>query len=224
MKEEFDLDYGSEIKAIKNKYEQLRIYYFNEMGKKEQLVNSRSILENTLQKILDNIDMLEEVRILLQKVSEFAREQARLQIETLVTNCLQYIFDSNIEFRITIEEVRGRPEAEFYVVSDIGGEKVVTKPQESRGGGVVDIISLSLRIAMLQCSNLDINGPIILDEPAKHVSDEYITQVAEFLKQVGGMFERQIIMVTHDRHLSEIADKWFKVEIEDGISKAVIDS
>jgi len=71
---------------------------------------------------------------------------------------------------------------------------------------------------MLECSNLDIKGPIILDEPAKHVSDDYITQVAEFLKQVTYMFNRQVIMVTHNRHLSEMADKWYRVELVDGIS------
>jgi len=37
---------------------------------------------------------------------------------------------------------------------------------------VIDIISLAIRIAMLECSNLEIKGPIILDEPAKHVSDK----------------------------------------------------
>jgi len=58
----------------------------------------------------------------------------------LVTHCLQYIFDSNIEFKIEINEVRGRPEAEFYVVSNFGGTQIKTKPQEARGGGVIDII------------------------------------------------------------------------------------
>jgi len=68
-------------------------------------------------------------------VSEYAREQSRVQIESLVTHCLQYIFDSNIEFKIEINEVRGRPEAEFYVVSNFGGTQIKTKPQEARGGG-----------------------------------------------------------------------------------------
>jgi len=83
---------------------------------------------------------------------------------------------------------------------------------------VIDIISLAIRIAMLECSNLEIKGPIILDEPAKHVSDDYITHVAEFLKQVTHMFQRQVIMVTHNRHLSEMADRWYRVEMKDGIS------
>lgn len=218
------MNYHQELEDLKAKHNKIKFQYLNENAKKEQLIERKSGLEVNLQKIVDNIDVLEQVRILLQKVSEYAREQSRRQIESLVTNCLQYIFDSNIEFKIEINEVRGRPEAEFYVVSNINGEIIKTKPQEARGGGVVDIISLAIRIAMLESSNLDIKGPIILDEPAKHVSDEYIVQVAEFLKQVSSMFDRQIIMVTHNKHLSEIADKWYKIEMLEGLSYAVIDS
>lgn len=210
--------YRNEIDNIKKRYEEARMYYYNQKGKMEQLADQKSSLEKLLQRTLDNIDILEKVRMLLQRVSEFAREQSRVQIESLVTNCLQYIFDSNLEFKIEINEVRGRPEAEFYVVSTFGGTIVKTKPQEARGGGVIDIISLAIRVAMLECSSLEIKGPIILDEPAKHVSDDYITQVAEFLKQVTYMFQRQVIMVTHNRHLSEMADKWYRVEMADGVS------
>ncbi len=224
VKEVGRMEYMKEFRELKKRQEALKEYYFNEKGKESQLKEQKTNLQSNLQNILNNIDILENVRILLHKVSEFAREQSRKQIETLVTNCLQYIFDSNIEFKIEISEVRGRPEAEFYVVSNINGDSIRTKPQEARGGGVVDIISLAIRIAMLQSSNLEISGPIILDEPAKHVSDEYIVQVAEFLKQISKMFDRQVIMVTHNKHLSEIADRWYKIDIIDGISRAVIDS
>ena len=99
-----------------------------------------------------------------------------------------------------------------------------TKPQEARGGGIVDIISLALRVAMLQCGPGKIEGPLLLDEPAKHVSEEYITQVGEFLRQVSKSFNRQVIIVTHDRHLSEIADKSYRIELKEGISNTAIDS
>jgi len=210
--------YRSDIENFKRRYERAKIFYYNQKGKMDQLIEQKALLETQLDKALNNIDVLEKVRLLLQKVSEYAREQSRAQIESLVTHCLQYIFDSNIEFKIEINEVRGRPEAEFYVVSNFGGTLIKTKPQEARGGGVIDIISLAVRIAMLECSNLEIKGPIILDEPAKHVSDDYITQVAEFLKQTVNVFQRQVIMVTHNRHLSEMADKWYRVEMVDGLS------
>ncbi len=41
------------------------------------------------------------------------------QIESLVTNCLQYIFENNIKFEIEIEELYGKPNAEFYVTTKL---------------------------------------------------------------------------------------------------------
>jgi len=218
------MDYVSELNSIKKNYDDIKRVYFNLKGKQEQLSMRKSELEAYLQRIVDNIDMLGKIRSLLQKVSEFAREQSKQHIESLVTNCLQFIFDSNLEFKIEINEVRGRPEAEFYVLSNLNGEMIKTRPQDSRGGGVVDVISLSIRIAMLECSNMDIKGPIILDEPAKHVSEDYIIQVAEFLKQASVMFQRQVIIITHNKHLSEIADKWFQVDMVDGTSIVTVDA
>jgi len=218
------MEYKEEVTRIEKILSENKNRLMMNKGRKEQLEEQMKIIKDNMKNGEHDIDIFEQVRILLQRTSDYAREQSRVRIESLVTNCLQYIFDSNMEFKIEISEARGRPEADFYVVSQVNGEASRMKPQEARGGGVVDIISLALRLAMLQCSSVDINGPIILDEPAKHVSDEYIVQVAEFLKQVSLMFDRQVIMVTHNRHLVEIADKAFKIEQNDGKSSIIIDS
>lgn len=218
------MDYSSELKIIKKNFDDIKMLYFNMKGKEEQLKQQKASLEACLNRMVQNIDMLEKVRVLLQKVSEFTREQSKRQIESLVSNCLQVIFDMNLEFKIEINEMRGRPEAEFYVISNINGEIIRTRPQDSRGGGVVDVISLAVRIAMLECNTMDIKGPIILDEPAKHVSDEYIIQVAEFLRQVSMMFGRQVIIITHNKHLNETADKLFQVDMSGGVSRVTVDT
>jgi DNA repair exonuclease SbcCD ATPase subunit len=219
-----ETDYGKRFKNLITKREKLREFYLNERGKRDMLESQIHRTEANIVESQEKIDRLEKVRALLQRVSEVARDQARVKIENIVTNCLQYIFDSDIQFNIDISEVRGRPEAEFYVLSRIDGEVISTRPQEARGGGVVDIISLAVRIAMLESGYPRIQGPLILDEPAKHVSDEYIVNVAEFLKQVSTMFDRQIIMVTHNRHLSEVADKSIRVEMSHGVSRVFFDS
>jgi len=218
------VEYLEEVSRIEKILSEAKNKLMMNKGRKEQLEEQLKSIEERLKMGEHDIDIFEQVRILLQKTSDYAREQSRVRIEALVTNCLQYIFDSSMEFKIEISEVRGRPDAEFYVVSQVNGETTKMKPQDARGGGVVDIISIALRLAMLQCSSVDINGPIILDEPAKHVSDEFIIQVSEFLKQVSLMFNRQVIMVTHNRHLAEIADKAFKIELNDGKSTVIIES
>jgi DNA repair exonuclease SbcCD ATPase subunit len=216
------MNYYEELEDLKNRHDKFKGEYFSRKGRKEQLESQKDSISREIKRLEESIETTEKVRILIQRVSEYAREQSRRQIETLVTGCLQYIFESELEFRIDIHEVRGRPEAEFFVISKINGEEIKTRPQEARGGGIVDIISLALRFAMLQCSNIETEGPIILDEPAKHVSEEYIARVGEFLRQMAKMFDRQIIMVTHNRYLGEIADVKYKVEMREGVSKTTV--
>ena len=177
---------------------------------KEQLDSNKENLDN----IELELELLHKVSILFQKTSEFAREQAKVQVESLVTKCLQFVFETEIEFLIEIEELRGKANAEFYVVNESENSIIKTKPELSRGGGVVDIVSLALRIAFLQTHKPRIEGPLILDEPAKHVSNDYIYNVADFLKQTSNLFNRQIIMVTHNDHLASIGSSAYRVDLK----------
>ena len=190
---------------------EMKSYISKEQGKREKILEQIQQYIQLVEQIESDIDLIGKVSVLLQSTSEFARNQAKLQVESLVTNCLQYIFENNTEFEIKIEELYGKPNAEFYVLTKMEEGIIKTKPELSRGGGVVDIISLALRIAFLQIYKPAIEGPLILDEPAKHVSEEYIFNVADFLKRSAELFNRQIIMVTHNNHLSSIGAKAYKV-------------
>ncbi|WP_416197978.1 MAG: ATPase [Sporanaerobacter sp.] len=198
---------------LENKISDLKNYLARESGKKDKILEQIEDNIETISEIDKNIELLEKVNILLQKTSEYAREQAKKQIEIIVTNCLQYVFDADMEFKVEIEELYGKPNAEFYVVSKINEELIKTKPELSRGGGIVDIISLALRMSFLQIHKPLIEGPLILDEPAKHVSEEYIFNVADFLKRTSDMFNRQIIMVTHNNHLSSISTNAYRIHL-----------
>ncbi|GAQ26193.1 MULTISPECIES: ATPase [Tepidanaerobacter] len=215
-------DLDRTINDIEKETQQLLIEFNVKKSIKEKLENDLSAKENELEEIRELMDVLEQVKFLLQRASEYAREQIKQQIEMLVTHCLQFVFGPNIEFQIELSEAANKTNAEFYVISDYDNFKVKTKPQDARGGGVVDVISLALRIAVIQSTNAYKNGPLILDEPAKHVSSEYIANVAQFLKQISDIFHRQIIMVTHNNYLSEIADAAYKVELKNGISDVTL--
>lgn len=200
------------IDLLQSELNNLNNYISREEGKKEKLTEQLQYYKNEKVKMIAELELLEKVTIIFQMTSEYAREQAKKQIETLVTKCLQYIFESNVEFVIELEELRNKANAEFYVVDTIDDIIIKTKPELSRGGGVVDIISLALRIAFLQIHKPPIEGPLILDEPAKHVSEDYIFNVGIFLKQTSELFNRQIIMVTHNNHLSAISNNTYRVE------------
>ncbi|MEW5933577.1 MAG: ATP-binding protein [Bacillota bacterium] len=165
-------------------------------------------------------ELCTQVAALLRTAAEQARRDAREQVELLVTDALRYVFGPHLEFQVVTQERAGRSEAEFYVVSSFGSQRVQNRPQDARGGGVVDVVSLALRAALLLLARPPLEGPIVLDEPAKHVSEEYIARVASFLKETSSSFGRQVIMVTHNQHLAHTGDRAYLVEMKDGVSRA----
>ena len=205
-------------KELKGNLNELKEFLARETGKRDKTKEQLQAFKENAKQKEDKVELLGKVGILLQRTSEYARSQAKIQVESLVTKCLQYIFETNIEFLIEIDEQRGKSNAEFYVINELEDILIKTKPELSRGGGVVDIVSLALRIAFLQTHKPKIQGPLILDEPGKHVSDEYIFNVAEFLKQTSELFNRQIIMVTHNNHLAAIGSNSYKVDFKGSIT------
>lgn len=200
--------------ALESDIDKLNNFLSREEGKRDKLKENLEKITCDLNKLNNEMDLLDKVTIIFQKTSEFAREQAKRQIESLVTKCLQYVFETDIQFKIEIDELRNKANAEFYVVNEEDDMIIKTKPELSRGGGVVDIISLALRIAFMQISKPPIQGPLILDEPAKHVSEEYIYNIGDFLKHSSEMFNRQIIMITHNNHLAAMGNKSYRVDLK----------
>lgn len=197
---------------------ELKKIYYTEESKRNLLQKQQNELKTDIEKINKEVDILEKVLILFQKTSKYAREQGKAQIENLTTKSLRYIFDKNYQFEIDISEKRNISSAEFYVVEKNENTIVKTKPEISKGGGIVDIVSLALRLSFLENTNPKVEGPLILDEPAKHVSQDYTFDIGDFLLQFSKQMNRQIIMITHNPHLASLSENIYKVNQENGIS------
>ncbi|WBW50694.1 ATPase [Peptoniphilus equinus] len=188
------------------------------IGQQEVLQRNLQDAESKVETLHEENELLSQVEVLLSLSSDYGREQAKLQIESLVSNCLSFIFETDISFVIELTENGKIAGADFYVVSSYDGYSIKTKPELSRGGGVVDIVSIALRIAMIEIFKPHIEGPLILDEPGKHVSEDFIFNLGEFLRKSSTMFKRQIIMVTHNKYLAQICDRSFYVEQKNAVS------
>jgi len=206
------------IEILKRNLDQLKAAYHRQRGEQAKLLEKEASLKQELEEKRQEQECLEQVRLLLLEVARHAREQGRRQVELMVTQALQFVFGADIEFKVVIEEKRDRPEAEFFVCSNYGDYRVETDPQDARGGGVVDVISLALRLALLHAFPTPVGGPAVLDEPGKHVSEEYAPQLAQFLKGFSQSLGRQVIMVSHNQHLADSADIAYLMEMHQGKS------
>lgn len=181
--------------------------------KRDFLIDNQEQLRKEIDKLDNEITLNIAASLLLKTASRKARVHAINTCENIVTACLREVFVNDIKFIIKEYEDRKTPQVEFYLTDETGDESNLTLPTESRGGGIVDIVALGLRIAINQLLYSDDNfGPLVFDEPAKYVSQDYIGNVGIFLKKFSKDFDRQIIMVTHDSYLSNIGDSVFAVD------------
>ena len=172
-----------------------RAYIGRQVIEKESLVDS----------YVDKLHSLEEAQVFLQKVAQATQEQLRVHIKDIVQLCLDSIWPGEVEFDLIYEVKRGKTEARLVFIID--GEEV--DPLDADGGGLVDIASFALRIAVWTLGNT--RNTIILDEPMKHLSDNLQPLAAEIIKELSQKLGLQVIMITHRKELTCIADKVFEV-------------
>lgn len=150
---------------------------------------------------------LEKVKTLIIEIAKQTKEEIKEYIENIVTNALQMVYGEEFSFEMHIEQKRDQEEIYFYLAKKDG--TLLELRHDLIAGGMLDIISLSLHLAILSLTNAE---PILfLDEPLKFLG-KYSYMGGELLKEFSKEFGLQILMISHDDSLIEIADKVFIVE------------
>lgn len=139
----------------------------------------------------------EEAQKLIQIVSQRIQQQAHDKIASIVSRCLEVVFDDPYEFKITFERKRGKTEARLSFLR----AQLELEPIEAAGGGVVDVAAFALRLACLSFSNPPPRRLLVLDEPFKYVSVNYLPRVCEMLEELAEKLRFQMVIVTHQELL-----------------------
>lgn len=173
------------------------------VSKRDSLIAKINTDKETLEKLAKNEDKLDRASILLQNTAKAKRLFIKEQIESIGTVALQTVYGLNYRLKLELEQDKNKPKCKIYVVEKRGDVTLVREPENFNGGGVVDVCSIALRFAMLQIySNPKLDGPVLLDEPGKHVSKEYASALSEFIKTLSDKLNRQIIFITHNEYMA----------------------
>lgn len=191
------------IATVKADLSKLKTKLLQDKAKRDLLLQYKQRAVDEKLEAEGQIGIFDKVQILLQKTSEYARQQAKDRIESVVSEALNVVFGGSHNFVIDLGIRAGQPVTDYYLNDGTTFTKL-EKPDYDRGGGKVDIIALALRLAIGEMEG--IQGPLFLDEVGKHVSKEYAPNVAYFLKQYSTQFNRQIILITHNADLAEIGE------------------
>jgi DNA repair exonuclease SbcCD ATPase subunit len=187
---------------MKNKINDLINKLQQQKWRKIELEKNIEQLHRNFAVNIDTLDVIRQVSLFIQEVSVILREQFINKVEKNVTKVLQQVLDNkNIEFKMLLNTNGARVVTEFKTFNkSTGCEFNIVKGE---AGGIKNIISTALLITFLELFP-EIEGPLILDEVGKNISQEYQESFGKFLREYAET-GRQVILVSHIKGINKYA-------------------
>lgn len=184
---------------------QLQEEYDKLLAKKTNLLMETKTGKARVRKIKREISAHIEARDTIAKVIQLTQFRIKKYIEKTVTLAIRSVFDRPYTFHLKFKEQRNRVEC-IATVRERGN---VRDPKSDMGGGLMDIIAIGFRVALLLIENPRSRMILLLDQPFSHCGG-LITKAAIMVKELSRELAIQFIIITHERRLSKIADRsWF---------------
>lgn len=159
-------------------------------------------------RLQDRKKAVEELTLVVQKAARDTQDQLRVRIEDVVQTSLDAVFPNTYTFKTEFVARRGRTELDMWLDKD--GARM--DPLDSNGGGVVDVISLALRVCCLTMSKYD--RVLLLDEPFPRIRGTARQRLGEVLTLISHRLGIQVIMVADVAGTSIVPDREFRVTLD----------
>lgn len=188
-------------------------------GKRDQLQEILSEKKKTLKRLERRGKNIELTQALLQETARETQDGLIVHLEDMGQMAMDLCFPGEYTFKVQFELKNGRSVCEMFL-EDPDGYRY--DPLSANGGGLTDILSLALRVSVWSLKPTD--SVMILDEPFKW-PDKVLKQLTgEFLQEIAKRLKLQLIIITHDEKMMEIADRTFMVKKNrKGVSKVKVD-
>lgn len=154
----------------------------------------------------------------LVEIGKAFRIMSMGKIEELVESSLRGVFEREYGFKVKMEEKRGQVETSFNV-KDNGVE---LDPAFCTGGGLVDVIAMSLRSVLWRLKKQKTAPVMILDEPFRMLSEGFLPNAAALIKELSRKLGVQFIIVTHEPSFAHAADKTFHFKLSQDGKKTIV--
>ena len=194
-----------EIKRYREEIQELKI-------RKNILKDEIFSLHERIEELEKEIGIYLESKEVLSIVSKATQLNFAEYIQSLVTVALKAVY-GDIEFIVEIKD-----DGWYLMVKERGGEEAYF-PKDEEGSGVLDIISLALRVVMWSIQKPLSRNFMYLDEPMKAIGIGTLLENAiSMIKDINKKLGIQFIINTHVEEIAALGDKTFYVNKENGIS------
>lgn len=158
----------------------------------------------------------EQALVILQGLETSFTHGFEQAVGAIITRGLTLVRGEPWKFRI-VHKLRGDVSAVDFRVTDPRGQE--TSVLDSHGGGLANLIDFLLRVLVILNSRPAMRRFIWLDEAFSKVSEEFIPATAELLRQFKTTLGLQLVLNTHNRAFTDVADRVYVVENRNGIGR-----
>ena len=169
---------------------------------RENLENQRKSVEGSFDKSEQEYAVSLETQRLIREASQLTLSNLSVRIGTIVTKALTQVLGEGYKFNLDFDIKYNKLAADMYLEKD--GKRYDLK--RDNGDGVVDIVALALRVAILCLDRRKLRRLLILDEPCGAVSVNYQPVLGKMIKQLSDMLDLQVIMVASHGSNMQIPD------------------
>lgn len=175
------------------------------MGIRQARIEQRDQARSEVDRLTQRKKDIDAAVAIIQGVAAATQDQLRVRLEGITQTALDVVFPGSYIFKVEFTPRRGRTEVDMWLDKD--GTRM--NPLDSNGGGVVDVISLALRIC---CLTLSTNARVLLlDEPFKFIRGKARQRLGDMLKAISRRLGIQVIMVADVSDTGIIPDREFRV-------------
>ena len=206
------------MNQLTNKFDQIKTVYNRKLGQLESLRERLASSNAKIVELTDKEDITLKASLFLQSLSDQTRLQVLDKISGIVTEALHTVKDKNLIFTMQLVTKANQPTLEMGITDKLSGQTYDII--NSFGGGICDIVSLALRVALLVKWQPSLSRVLILDEACKHVAIKDQELLSTFVRKLSEALNVQFIWISHSDILQQAAHKIFEVTKNDGLSTA----
>ena len=191
----------SSLQNITDRFERLDARKTNlkvQVAKRKTLIDLKKKEEATYVK----------ARWVLAEVGRITQETFKDRVESLVTLAIRSVYDRPFQFELKFEQQRNKAVC-LPIIKEDDFEQM---PKDDMGGGIIDLVSFAFRVILWSLERPQSRNVFILDEPMKFIGKgELLQKAGRMLRELSHRLGFQLIVITHEPELAEIADKAYMV-------------
>lgn len=192
--------------------------------KRDELIKQIESKNEEMLEIQSTKDKTNRAGLFLKSKAHDTRKKSCESIDEMITKAIKMIYGEDYSFNLKYKDTSGEinSKSSFNIIPSITsnqeGQMITTTIKDSRGGGLIEVMSVLLRLAFLNLSGY--NGLVILDETWAAVSaDNKMSALIDFFEGYIKSSKAQIILITHRAEMfGKIADNILHVKKEDGLA------